>query len=133
MTAMRNPEPPVTERTSLLAESVEVITTEHSRYDTLPSGDKEQPNFLGILWLLFIGKSSRSDNILSTNRPSGVFIANADTSLVLATYATISSEFSSLDNASWLLSAYMLSMCSAQPLYGKMSNIFGRKPLLLAS
>ncbi|KAH8172466.1 major facilitator superfamily protein [Sarocladium implicatum] len=61
----------------------------------------------------------------------GVFIANADTSLVLATYTTISSDFSSLGKSSWLLTAYMLSMCSIQPLYGKLSNIFGRKALLI--
>lgn len=64
---------------------------------------------------------------------TGVFIANADTSLVLATYGRISSDFNSLDNTSWLLTGYMLSMCGTQPLYGKLSNIFGRKPLLLLS
>lgn len=63
----------------------------------------------------------------------GVFIANVDTSLVLATYTTISSEFSSLRNASWLLTAYMLSMCSVQPLYGKLSNTFSRKTALMVS
>ncbi|CAM1509716.1 Fc.00g000510.m01.CDS01 [Cosmosporella sp. VM-42] len=73
--------------------------------------------FLGVLSILLLG----------------VFIANADTSLVLATYGRISSEFDSLENASWLLTGYMLSMCGTQPLYGKLSNIFGRKVLLLLS
>jgi hypothetical protein len=46
----------------------------------------------------------------------GVFVANADTSLVLATYGEISSEFEALESSSWLLTGYMLSMCGAQPL-----------------
>ncbi|CAK7212285.1 hypothetical protein SBRCBS47491_001411 [Sporothrix bragantina] len=80
--------------------------------------DKTKPaGFLGILALLLIG----------------VFAANADTSLVLATYGMISSEFQSLGSASWLLTAYMLAMCGSQPLYGKLSNIYGRKTLLLVA
>ncbi|KAL1897582.1 hypothetical protein Sste5346_003887 [Sporothrix stenoceras] len=80
--------------------------------------DKVRPaGFAGILALLLVG----------------VFAANADTSLVLATYGTISSEFHSLGSASWLLTAYMLAMCGSQPLYGKLSNLYGRKTLLLVA
>ncbi|CAG8957313.1 hypothetical protein HYFRA_00010736 [Hymenoscyphus fraxineus] len=49
----------------------------------------------------------------------GVFIANADVSLVLATSGTISSEFGQLGNAGWL--------------YGKLSDIYGRKNTIIAS
>ncbi|KIW02318.1 uncharacterized protein PV09_06464 [Verruconis gallopava] len=61
----------------------------------------------------------------------GVFVANADTSLVLATYSSISSEFLEFEQASWLLASYTLAMCVSQPLYGKLCNIFGRKSCLL--
>jgi hypothetical protein len=61
----------------------------------------------------------------------GVVSSNAVASLVLATYATVSSDFGDLDSGSWLLSAYTLTMCATQPLYGKLSDIYGRKPLLL--
>lgn len=47
---------------------------------------------------------------------SGVFISQADTSLVLATYGEIASQFGHLESASWLLSTYMLAMCVGQPL-----------------
>ncbi|KAF7940449.1 uncharacterized protein EAE98_000576 [Botrytis deweyae] len=63
----------------------------------------------------------------------GVFIANADGSLVLATSGTISSEFNDLGNAGWLISSYMLAMCATQSLYGKLSDIYGRKSTILAS
>ena len=60
----------------------------------------------------------------------GVFVSQADTSLVLATYGQISSEFNDLQDASWLLSSYMLAMCVSQALYGKLSDIWGRKAML---
>jgi MFS family permease len=64
---------------------------------------------------------------------SGVFISNADGSLVLATYGTISSEFGAFGGASWLSTGFMLSVCAVQPLTGKLSDIFGRKEVLLVS
>lgn len=63
----------------------------------------------------------------------GVFVANADTTFLLAAYPQIASEFGALAQGPWLLTAYMLAMCAVQPLYGRLSSIFGRKPLLLVS
>ncbi|KAF2772871.1 putative major facilitator superfamily transporter [Teratosphaeria nubilosa] len=63
----------------------------------------------------------------------GVFISQVDTTLVLATYSKIASDFQDLDSASWLISAYILAQCAVQPLYGKLSDIFGRKGLLQTS
>ncbi|PSN71462.1 putative major facilitator superfamily transporter [Corynespora cassiicola Philippines] len=60
----------------------------------------------------------------------GVFISQADTSLVMATYGKISSEFHELESGSWLLSSYMLAMCVSQPFFGKLSDIYGRKRCL---
>ena len=45
----------------------------------------------------------------------GAFIANADVSIVLATYSTISSELGSMENASWLVVTYSLATCAIQP------------------
>ena len=63
----------------------------------------------------------------------GVFISQADHSFVLATYGAISSQFDDLGSGSWLISAYILSSCVFQPLYGKMSDIYGRKACLQAA
>ncbi|KAH6676218.1 major facilitator superfamily domain-containing protein [Halenospora varia] len=74
-------------------------------------------------------RNAKTDAYLYT----GVFISQADTSLVLATYGQISSQFGDLESGSWLLSSYMLTMCVTQPLYGKLSDIYSRKRSLLAS
>ncbi|KAJ5563795.1 hypothetical protein N7513_000037 [Penicillium frequentans] len=63
----------------------------------------------------------------------GEFISNADATLVIAASGRISSEFDRLRDASWLSTGYSLGLCAAQPMYGKLSDIYGRKPLLLIS
>ena len=63
----------------------------------------------------------------------GVFVANADGSLVIASSQSIASEFNALSGASWLVTTYVLAQCATQPLYGKLSDIFGRKDNLAVS
>ncbi|KAL3457151.1 major facilitator superfamily domain-containing protein [Aspergillus heterothallicus] len=63
----------------------------------------------------------------------GEFISNADASLILTATARITSEFNQLQGAAWLSTGYTIGVCAAQPLYGKLSDIYGRKPLLLWS
>ena len=60
-------------------------------------------------------------------------MAHADTTLIFASAAHIASELGSLKNASWLAVAYTLAVCSTQPLYGKLCDVFGRKPVLLSA
>ncbi|QRD90971.1 putative efflux pump antibiotic resistance protein [Aspergillus flavus] len=63
----------------------------------------------------------------------GEFISNADSTLVMAATAKVSSEFNKLQDASWLSTGYTLGVCAAQPMYGKLSDIYGRKALLLVA
>ncbi|MCJ1230374.1 hypothetical protein MMC12_007047 [Toensbergia leucococca] len=63
----------------------------------------------------------------------GVFLVNADTSLVVATYPTIASEFRNLPEGPWMLTGYTLGFSVALPAYGATSDALGRKlPLLVA-
>lgn len=63
----------------------------------------------------------------------GGFISNADTNLVLATHPIIASEFDALDDSSWLINSFALASAATQPLYGKLSDIYGRRSLLVLS
>ncbi|KAF2661455.1 MFS general substrate transporter [Lophiostoma macrostomum CBS 122681] len=63
----------------------------------------------------------------------GGFISNADGSLLMATHPVIASEFNALDDSSWLLTSFALASVATLPLYGKLSDIYGRKPLLIVA
>ncbi|PFH47894.1 hypothetical protein AMATHDRAFT_66575 [Amanita thiersii Skay4041] len=63
----------------------------------------------------------------------GIFLAAMDGTIVVSSYAAIGSELNQLQNTSWIATAYMLTQTSFQPLYGKLSDIFGRKSCLLSA
>jgi hypothetical protein len=68
----------------------------------------------------------------------GVFVSQADVTLIFATYAHITSEFirmgdGSWINGSWIVTSFGLATCATQTMYGRLSQIFGRKPILQMS
>ncbi|KAI9894901.1 MAG: hypothetical protein M1814_000121 [Vezdaea aestivalis] len=63
----------------------------------------------------------------------GVFLASADQTLIVSSYGVIGSDLKALNNTSWIASAYFLTLTAFQPLYGKISDIFGRKNALLSA
>ncbi|PVH69326.1 putative multidrug resistance protein fnx1 [Cadophora sp. DSE1049] len=81
----------------------------------------------------FVSSTIPRSCINLTKLKTGVFVANAEGSLVLATYGRISSEFNDLKNASWLVTSYVLAVSAVQPIYGKLSDIFGRAHMLLVA
>ncbi|KAF9238663.1 MFS general substrate transporter [Melanogaster broomeanus] len=59
-----------------------------------------------------------------------VVVASMDSVIEATALPTISAAFNAGSVASWVPSAYMLTSTSFQPLYGRFSDIFGRKPAL---
>ncbi|KAF9304729.1 hypothetical protein BGZ74_000732 [Mortierella antarctica] len=60
-----------------------------------------------------------------------VFLASLDQIIVSTSIPAITREYNSLGDISWLGTAYMLTATAFQPLYGKFSDIFGRKSTML--
>ncbi|KAK4031461.1 major facilitator superfamily domain-containing protein [Parachaetomium inaequale] len=58
---------------------------------------------------------------------SNVFLYGFDGTITAATYAIISSEFDAANTASWLTTSYLVTSTAFQPLYGRVSDIFGRR------
>lgn len=50
---------------------------------------------------------------------------------MISTYGTIGTELHALSSTSWIATSYFLTLSAFQPLYGKLSDIFGRKQCLL--
>lgn len=51
----------------------------------------------------------------------------------MASYGQIGSDLKALNLTSWIATSYFLTLTSFQPLYGKLSDIFGRKACLLSA
>ncbi|KAL2014118.1 hypothetical protein VTN00DRAFT_1643 [Thermoascus crustaceus] len=63
----------------------------------------------------------------------GVFLASCDETLVMATYEAISSQFHSLTESAWLVTSYNLGYYVSLPVYGTLSDIYGRKKPILSA
>jgi MFS family permease len=64
---------------------------------------------------------------------ANVFLYGFDGTITAATYAVISSEFDAANTASWLTTAYLVTSTAFQPLYGRFSDIFGRRVCFFVS
>jgi EmrB/QacA subfamily drug resistance transporter len=64
---------------------------------------------------------------------AGMFLAALDQSIVAVALPTITSELGGLDKLSWLVTAYLLTATAATPLWGKISDLRGRRPMFQAA
>ena len=64
---------------------------------------------------------------------AGMFLAALDQSIVGTALPRIVSEFNSLDKLSWVVTAYLLTSTASTPLWGKVSDLYGRRPLFMAA
>ncbi|PSN61848.1 MFS general substrate transporter [Corynespora cassiicola Philippines] len=62
----------------------------------------------------------------------GYFIAMFDSTLMASSHPVITSYFNASNSASWLSTAFLLTSTSLQPLFGRVSDTIGRRPLYLA-
>ncbi|KAF1833019.1 hypothetical protein BDW02DRAFT_570431 [Decorospora gaudefroyi] len=60
-----------------------------------------------------------------------VLLVALDNTIVTTALPTISAEFNSASGYTWVGSAYLIAQSAATPIWGKVSDIFGRKPILL--
>ncbi|ORX86271.1 MFS general substrate transporter [Anaeromyces robustus] len=58
-------------------------------------------------------------------------MSSLDISIVATALPTISNQFRSKDEYTWVITAYMLGNTSFQPMFGKFSDIFGRRPNMI--
>ncbi|KAG8955711.1 hypothetical protein FRC04_007702 [Tulasnella sp. 424] len=62
---------------------------------------------------------------------SAVFLGALDTTIVATLLTSIGSHFNRANQSSYLGSSYLLSVCCFTPLYGRLSDIVGRKHAML--
>ncbi|KAF2807780.1 putative MFS transporter [Mytilinidion resinicola] len=62
-----------------------------------------------------------------------LFIAALDATIVATAIPTISSELNSASGYTWIGGAYLLANAAGSPIWSKLSDIWGRKPILLTA
>jgi EmrB/QacA subfamily drug resistance transporter len=60
-----------------------------------------------------------------------LFLAALDQTIVATALPTIGRNFGEIENLSWVVTAYLLTGTAVTPLYGKLSDIHGRRAMLL--
>jgi EmrB/QacA subfamily drug resistance transporter len=60
-----------------------------------------------------------------------MILASLDQTIVATAMPKIAADLNGLSHLSWVFTAYMLSSTVTVPIYGKLSDIFGRRPLYL--
>src|SRR4029078_3887372 len=63
----------------------------------------------------------------------GMFLAALDQTIVSTALPTIVGELGGLDPLSWVVTAYLLAATVSTPLYGKLGDMLGRKPVFIAA
>ncbi|MBW0117333.1 MDR family MFS transporter [Pseudonocardia abyssalis] len=63
----------------------------------------------------------------------GMFLAALDQTIVATSIRTIADDLDGLSLQAWATTAYLITATITTPLYGKLSDIYGRKPLFLTA
>jgi EmrB/QacA subfamily drug resistance transporter len=62
-----------------------------------------------------------------------MFLGALDQTIIATALPTIGRELADVENLSWVVTAYLLTATAATPLYGKLSDIHGRRAMLLVA
>ncbi|MEO3941311.1 MDR family MFS transporter [Paenarthrobacter nicotinovorans] len=63
----------------------------------------------------------------------GMFLSSLDQTIVSTSIYTIANDLDGLSLQAWATTAYLITSTVSTPLYGKLSDIFGRRPLYLVA
>jgi EmrB/QacA subfamily drug resistance transporter len=62
---------------------------------------------------------------------SGMFLAALDQTIVATSIRTIADDLNGLSLQAWVTTAYLITSTIATPLYGKLSDLYGRRPYFI--
>jgi EmrB/QacA subfamily drug resistance transporter len=62
---------------------------------------------------------------------AGMFLSSLDQTIVGTAIRTIGDDLHGLNDQAWVTTAYLITSTIAVPIYGKLSDIFGRRPLYI--
>jgi len=63
----------------------------------------------------------------------GMFLAALDQTIVSTALPTIVGDLGGLTHLSWVVTSYLLASTVSTPIYGKLGDMYGRKPVFQAA
>ncbi|WP_319463151.1 MDR family MFS transporter [Micromonospora sp. RTP1Z1] len=75
----------------------------------------------------------RQIRLLMFGLMTGMLLAALDQTIVGTALPTIVGELGGINHYSWVVTAYLLASTASTPLYGKMADLYGRRPVFLFS
>ncbi len=75
--------------------------------------------------------TQKSKIIVTIGLMLGISLASLDTTIVGTAMPTIVGKLGGITLYSWVFSAYLLASTTTVPVYGKLADLFGRKPIFL--
>ncbi len=77
--------------------------------------------------------SHRQIITIFTGLMMGIFLAALDQTIVATSVRTIADDLDGLSVQAWVTTAYLITSTISTPLYGKLSDIYGRRPFFVAA
>src|SRR5262249_23684135 len=62
-----------------------------------------------------------------------MFLSALEQTIVAPALPAIGKNLGALDNVTWVVTAYLLAATAATPLFGKLTDIHGRRPIMLVA
>lgn len=75
--------------------------------------------------------SHREIMVILAGLMSAMFLASLDQTIVSTSIRTIADDLHGLDAQAWVTTAYLMTATISTPLYGKLSDIYGRRPFFI--
>ena len=79
------------------------------------------------------GASTRELRLALSGLMLALTLAALDQNIVATALPRITGEFGSLQHLSWVVTSFIVASTVSAPLYGKLSDLYGRKPAFIAS
>lgn len=118
-----NPDPDATSTVSHPEQADGVAVSPSAAQGSPPADPADGPSYL----------SHRAIIQVLIGLMAGMFLAALDQSIVGTALPRIVSDLGGLEHLSWVVTAYLLTSTASTPLWGKISDLYGRRPMFQAA